>query len=99
MWEFLFSSLWGWIGVTGVVVIICGAVAWFVPPLRGYALMAAGTALALTGIYTKGHRDRAALEARRKEEAVRRAQAEYDKINKRPDTPADVEKRLSNGTF
>ena len=57
MWEFLFSSLWGWIGVTGVVVIICGAVAWFVPPLRNAAIAVAGAMLAATGIYTKGQYD------------------------------------------
>jgi len=95
----LFSSLWGWLSLTSIIVIIAGLVFWFVPSQRWPALVT-GLAAIFTGfVYAKGQRDRAALEKRRRDEAVRRNQAEYDRINKRPDTPADVEKRLRDGTF
>lgn len=97
--ETFFSSMLGWLGVTGVVVLICGVVAWFVPPLRAPALAIAGVMISLATIYSKGNRDRAALEARRKEEAVRKAKVEYDAIDKRPDTPDDVSRRLRDGSF
>lgn len=90
------SSVAGWLGLTGIVVVVMFAVAWFIPPLRPYAIAAAGTMIAFATIYTKGSRDRAALEKRRKDEAVKRAQADYAAIDKRPD---EAEKRLKDGTF
>lgn len=64
-----FSSLWGIIGTTALIVIACGVVAWFVPPLRKLALMVGGVVLAAASIYTKGNRD----EARKWKEAEDRA--------------------------
>lgn len=95
----LLSSLWGWLSITSIIVIVAGLVFWFIPSQRWPALVT-GLAAIFTGIiYAKGQRDRAALEKKRRDEAVRRNQAAYDAINKRPDTPADVDKRLNNGTF
>ena len=94
-----FSSLAGWLGAAGIIVVICGAVAWFVPPLRKIALAVAGVAISAAAIYAKGNRDRARLEARRKEEAVRKARKEYDEIDARPDTSADAIKRMRDGGF
>lgn len=95
----IFSSMWGWIGTAGVVVIISLAVAWFIPPLRQLAVAVAGIAVAAATIYSKGSRDRAALEARRKEEAVRKAQESYGQIDKRPDSSDSVRNRLDSGSF
>lgn len=99
MWEFIFSSIWGWIGTATLVAIGCLAIAWFIPPLRPYAISIAGVIIAAATIYTKGSRDRAALEKRRKEEAVRKAKEAYDKIDARNDTPDDVVRRLRDGNF
>lgn len=95
----LFSSLAGWLGVAGIVVVICGVIAWFVPPLRTAALAVAGVALSVATIYAKGSRDRAALEQRRKDEAVKKLKEKYNEIDKRPDTPDDVARRLRDGSF
>lgn len=97
--EHVFSSLAGWLGITGIIVVGCLAVAWFFPPFRRIALIVAGVALSVATIYAKGNRDRAALERRRKEEAVRRAREKYDEIDKRPDTDDDVTRRLRNNGF
>lgn len=99
MLDWLFSSLTGWLGIAGMIAVGCFAVAWFIPPLRNAAMAVAGVVLSAAAIYAKGNRDRAKLEQRRKDEAVRKARAEYDRIERRPDTPADVEKRLKDGTF
>lgn len=99
MWDILLNSLWGWIGITGVIVIVCALVIWLIPSLRWTAIVTAVGAIFFTAARAMGYRERAEIEKRRKEEAVRRNQAEYDRINKRPDTPTDVEKRLNDGTF
>lgn len=95
----IFTSMWGWIGTAGIVALACLAVAWFFPPLRQIAVSIAGIAIAAATIYSKGARDRAALEARRKEEAVRKAQESYDKIEKRQDSVDSVRDRLKRGDF
>lgn len=99
MTDWLFSHIWGWVGVTTIVVAACVAVGWFFPQLRTAAAALAAAAISATAIYGKGRRDRAAEEKRKKEEAVRRVEEKYDEIDKRPDTPSDVEKRLDRGTF
>lgn len=99
MWEFIFGSLWGWIGTAGVIVAVCFAVAWLIPQSRPYAIAIAVVAVSLATAYTKGNRDRSRLEARRKEEAVQKAQKDYAEIDARPDTSDDVVKRLRDGSF
>ena len=99
MFDFILHSLWGWIGLGGLVVILCLVVAWFVPGFRLVALEVLGGVLAATAIYTKGAKDAEALEAKKKEAAVKKAQDDYAKIDARPDTSADVDKRLRDGSF
>ena len=99
MWDFLFHSLAGWLGITGIIVVICGVVAWFFPPLRRIAIEVGAVVLAAAALYAQGSRDRAALEQRRKDEAVAKARKEYDQIDARPDTPADVADRLRKHGF
>ena len=99
IWNFVLSSVWGWIGTAGVVALICLAIAWFIPPLRPYAIMVLGVVVSAATIYTKGSRDRAKLEQERKEEAVRKAREAYDEIDKRPDSDSDVAKRLRDNGF
>lgn len=99
MWDFLFNSLWGWLGIGGAVAIGAFAVAWFFPPFRNMALAIGGAALTAAAIYAKGNRDRAKLEQRRKDEAVRKVKEKYDAIDKRQDTPDIVTDRLKRGDF
>lgn len=99
MWHFIFETLWGWWGVAGVVVIACGVVAYLIPQFRIYALAVAGVFISAATIYTKGNRDRAKLENKRKEEAVAKARKDYADIEARPDTPDTVSKRLRDGSF
>ena len=99
MAHFMFETLWGWWGVAGVAVIVCGILAYVFPQFRIIALAIAGVFVSAASIYTKGNRDRAALEARRKEEAVQKARKKYDEIDARPDTPADLADRLRRNGF
>jgi hypothetical protein len=99
MIDFLFNSLWGWWGVTGLVVVGCAVVFYLFPQWRTHMVAIAGAALAAAGLVTKGHRDRAKIEQKRKDDAVKKAQDAYDKIDKRPDTPSDVERKMRDGTF
>lgn len=99
MWDWLFNSLWGWLGVTGVVVAACVAVAIFFPTLRAWCFGIAGSVLSATAIYAKGQRDRAAVEQRRKDEAIAGVQAKYDEIDRAPRTTEAGEKALKDGTF
>lgn len=71
MWEFLFSTLWGWLSITAIVVIGALAVAWFIPPFRPMALMVAGGALAIATFAAKVWND-----------ATRKKQAEWDKAER-----------------
>lgn len=95
----MFSSLAGWLGTAGIVVVICGVVAWFVPPLRRIAIEIAAVFIASATLYAKGNRDRARLEAARKEEAVQKAQKDYAQIDARPDSPDTVADKLRDGRF
>ncbi len=99
MLDFLWHSAAAQLGLAGLVVAGALAVAWFVPPFRRLALMIAGIAFSAATIYAKGAKDRANLENRRKEEAVRRAQEGFSKIDARPDTPDDAARRLRDGSF
>jgi hypothetical protein len=99
MLSFLWHSVWAWIGLGGITIVILGVVAWFIPGFRLIAIEIAGAILAATAIYTKGSRDEALANKKREEEAVKKAKADYDKIDARPDTPSDVDKRLRDGSF
>lgn len=99
MMEFIFGTVWGWIGTAGIAVLICAAVGYFLPQTRLTMLAIAGVFISAASIYTKGSRDRARLEGRRKEEAVAKARKEYADIDARADTPNDVVKRMRDGGF
>lgn len=99
MMHFIFDTLWGWWGVAGVVVIVCIIVGYFIPSLRLTMLAIAGVFLSAASLVTKGNRDRAALERRRRDEAVAKNRAAYDKIDKRPDNAKTVEDRFRKGDF
>jgi len=99
MIDFLWNTLWGWWGVTGVILVVCGVIAWLIPTLRLTMIEAALAVLAVVASYTKGNRDQANLEQRRKDEAVQKAKEDYAKIDARPDTPDDVAKRLRDNNF
>ncbi len=72
MIEFLFGTLWGWLSITGVVVLVALAVAWFFPPFRNTALFVAGGALTAAAAYAKVWND-----------ATRKKQAEWDKAERK----------------
>lgn len=99
MIDWYISSPTALMSTVAIILAACGAVAWYVPPLRRAAIGVAIVTASLAAAYMKGNRDRAALERRRNDEAVRKVQKKYDAINKRKDTPADVKKRLDRGTF
>ena len=66
-WNWLIGSIWGWASMTTVVVAGSLAVAYFIRPLRPYALMVAGGALAIGAFAIKVA-----------EAAARRKQKEWD---------------------
>ena len=99
MMDFIFGTLWGWWGVAGIAVLIAIVVGYFVPSLRLAMLGVAGVVISSATIYTKGNRDRAALEKRRQEEAVRNVQSKYDAIDKRPRPPGSTADKLRDGSF
>ena len=99
MMHFIFDTVWGWVGTAGIVVIICLVVGYFIPQVRLYALAVIGVVVSAASIYAKGTRDRATLEKSRRDAAVKKAQDDYAKIDARHDTPADVAKRLRDGSF
>jgi hypothetical protein len=91
--------LWVWLGLGGASIGGLLALAWFFPPLRKYALLAAGVLATLLAAYSKGSRDRAALERKRRDQAVDKARSAYDKIDTRPDDDRTVDERLRRGRF
>jgi uncharacterized membrane protein len=66
------NPLYAFFGIGGAGIAGALALAWFFPPLRKYAVAAAGIIVAALTIYAKGSRD-----------ASRRKQAEWDKAEDR----------------
>lgn len=99
MTDFIFNTVWGWIGTGTLIVIACVAIAYFIKPWRPYAIAIAVFAISMATVFTKGYRARGVVEQRRKDAAVKKAQDEYSAIDARPDTPADVADRLRRGGF
>lgn len=99
MTHFIFDTAWGWVGTAGIIVVICLVVGYVIPQFRLYGLAVIGVVVSAASIYAKGNRDRANLEAKRRDDAVKKAQGDYAKIDARRDTPADVAKRLQRGDF
>lgn len=71
--EFIFGSVWGWIGTAGLIVAACAVVFIYIPPLRGYAIALAGVAVSVATIYTKGSRDANAKRDAEAEQLIKNA--------------------------
>jgi xanthine/uracil permease len=99
MLDWIDFGLFTWLGIGGVALAVAAAVAYFFPPFRNLAIVIGGAVVAIMFAYTKGNRDRAKLEAERREKAVKKVQEKYDEIDARPDSDSDVDKRLRDGSF
>lgn len=99
MMHFIFDTLYGWWGVAGITVIACVAVGYSVPSLRLSMIAVGGAAIWLASAFTKGWAAAKRDDKRKTDEAVAKARKEYDAIDARPDTPADVAERLRRSTF
>lgn len=99
MIHFIFETLYGWWGVAGITVVVCLVLGYFFPSLRVILLAVAGVAISFATAFTKGWTARGRMERTRQDEAVQQARKEYDQIDARPDTPADVADRLRRGGF
>lgn len=99
MTDFIFSTVWGWIGTAGIIVIAGLVVGYLIPQTRIYVIGIIGVAISLATIYTKATRDERARQQRLKDEAVNDAQNKYRKIDSRPDDPGTVADRLRNNNF
>lgn len=91
IWDYLWNSLWGWLGLGGAIVAGALAVAWFFPPLRNIALTVAAGVAGAVAIYTKGSAD-----------AARRKQKEWDDaenrmVDKGNQARADAERAVDRG--
>lgn len=76
-----------------------GPLAWLWGKFSFYIVAAGVIAGAFMYAYTKGRRDRAALDARRQAEAVHNVQTKYSQIDARPDDLGYVLGRLRDGSF
>jgi hypothetical protein len=66
------NPLYGWLGLGGVIIAACVAVAIYFPPFRKIAIAVAGAVVAGLAIYAKGSKD-----------AAKRKQAEWDKAERK----------------
>ena len=87
MTDFLFNSLWGWLGVGTLTILILAAIGYFIPSLRLLMLEIAGGILAATAIYAKGNRD----------EAAKWNQAISKDIQKGQQAASDAERDVNSG--
>lgn len=99
MFDFIFDNVYGWWALAALAVAVCGFAAWYFPPLRGVAIAVGAVVLAAAGIYTKGQRDRAAEEKRKRDAAVRKAQDDYRRIDEKPGSVADTQDKMNKGRF
>ena len=97
--DFILNTIFGWIGVAGLICIACVVVGIYFPSLRKYAIALAAIAVSFASIYSKGWQDHKAREDAKKERAVRKIEEEYNEINSRPDDVDAVIKRLRNNGF
>jgi hypothetical protein len=97
--DFLFNSIWGWLGIGGTVIAVALAVAWFIPPFRKLALTVAAFAAGVLAVYAKGASDAKRRERERSEAAVRKINKKYGEIDARPDDDSTVDRKLRGGKF
>lgn len=95
----MFDIIDAWIAVGGLSLAGLLAVAWFFPPFRKIALQAAAVIGAAMFIYGKGAANARKKEKEKRDAAVAKAQADYSKIDARPDDAGTVNKRLRDGSF
>jgi hypothetical protein len=91
MFDFLFNSIWGWLGIGGSVIAACVAIGWFFPPFRKLAWTIAGATAGVLAIYTKG-----AADAKRRERE-RQAAAERKAVERGNKARADAERDVRTG--
>ena len=87
------------LSITVISIIACGAVAWFIPPLRRLAIEAGILIATAAAIFTRGYLAAKREDRAKQEKAVEKAKQEFDKIDARPDTDSTVDKRLRDGSF
>lgn len=87
MMDFIFGTLWGWVGTAVLVVLACIAVGYFFPPFRRIAIEIAAVVIAAASIYTKGNRD----EAKKWNKAIDRD------VAKGKQARSDAERDVSSG--
>lgn len=56
-WDWVAHSVWAWLGMTGVILVGCGLVAYFIPGFRKTAIGVAVGTLTVFGLLAKGYRD------------------------------------------
>lgn len=99
MTHLIFDTMWGWIGTASIVVLACIAIGYVFPSFRRVAIEIGLVVISAASIYAKGSRDKAAQDKTKSQEAVRKVQDDYAKIDARPDNPGTVTDRLRDGTF
>ena len=99
MWDIIFGSVYGWIGTAGLIVLACAVIGYIVPAWRPYVIAVGLVAVSVATAFTKGWLARGERETKLKDEAVRKAQKNYDEIDARPDTADDAVKRMRDGSF
>ena len=99
MLDWLWHSIAAQIGLAGLVIAALIAVAVFVPFARRIAIEAIVVVASAGAIYLKGVSDKRRQEKEKKDAAVKKAQDKFHKIDARPDTDADIDKRLRDGNF
>lgn len=98
MLHLIFDTLWGWWGVAGVVLVVCGLIAWLIPQARIYAIAVAGTVITAASIFAKGYAARGKKEQEKRDAAVKKVGGEYDKIEARTDANR-ARDRLRDNSF
>lgn len=93
------NPLYGWLGLGGVIIAACVAVAIYFPPFRKIAIAVAVAVGGVLAAYSKGASDAKRREREKSEKAVAKVQAKYSKIDARSDGPSDVSKRMRDGEF
>ena len=88
MLDFLFNSIWGWLGIGSSIIAACVAIGWFFPPFRKLAWTVAGATAGVLAIYAKGANDAKRRERERQAAAERAAIERGNKA--RTDAKRDV---------
>ena len=92
----IFNAINGWYSLAGIIIVGCLVAAYYFPVFRqtffGIAVVVGGAIAA----YSKGVRDRAALERKQRDRMVKKINKKYDNIDK---ADPETKRRLDDGTF